>query len=56
MSTGWTIFLSALAAFLVLVLYVVWRIRRYLAKSQQAITDNLSEIVEEIDSYETKTQ
>ena len=56
MSTGWIIFWAVVGIVLAAVLYAAWRIKRYLTRTQQHAQDNLSDIVEEIDSYQTKTQ
>src|SRR3990172_9047867 len=37
-------------------LYLYFRMRRYLAKSQQRVQGTASELIEEIDSYQEKTQ
>lgn len=37
-------------------LYLYFRMRRYLAKSQQGVQGTASELMEEIDSYQEKTQ
>lgn len=37
-------------------LYLFFRMRRYLSKTQDGVEGTASEIIEEIDSYQEKTQ
>jgi len=54
------ILLYALGALLLVAigaaLYLFFRMRRYLQKAQQGVQGTASEIIEEIESYQEKTQ
>ena len=54
------ILLFALGGLLVLVtvgaVYLFWRMKHYLGRSEEGVQSTMSDIVEEIDSFQEKTQ